>query len=268
MKLTIRNKENVETGKVDLPDQFSESVREDLIKRAFLAVRSNKRQRYGLKPGAGMRHSAKLSRRRRNYRGGYGHGISRVPRKILSRSGTRFNWVGANAPGTVGGKRAHGPTSDKIFAQKLNDKERRKAIRSAISASIDVSFVTSRGHRVPETFPFLLDDEFESFEKTKEYFSAFTKLGFADEMSRSSIKVVRAGKGTMRGRRYKKRVGPVIVVSSGSKALKTARNLAGFSVISVNDLNAEVLAPGSHAGRAALYTPKALIEMKEKRLFV
>lgn len=268
MDVKILTKENAENGKVKLPSQFDEVVRTDLIKKAVLAVQANKRQKYGNKPDAGMRHSAKLSRRRRKYRGGYGAGISRVPRKILSRSGTRFNWVGATSPGTVGGRRAHGPTAQKDFAVKLNDKERKKAIRSALAATMVLDLVKSRGHKAPDSYPFVLSDDFDKLEKTKDFKIAFDKLGLSEEMKRAATKTVRAGKGTMRGRRYKQRVGPVIVVSSDSKALTFARNLSGFKVIKVSDLNAETLAPGCQVGRLALFTKKALDEMEEKRLFI
>ena len=131
MKLPIYTLTKSETGKKDLPVQFSELIRPDLIERAVFTIQSNKRQPYGADPRAGLRHCGNLSRRRNNYKTSYGHGISRVPRKILSSRGTRFNWAGAIAPGTVGGRRAHPPKADKVWSQKINKKERRKAIRSA-----------------------------------------------------------------------------------------------------------------------------------------
>lgn len=268
MELHILNKENGEQGKQKLPVQFAESVRADLIKRAVLAEQASNRQRYGVKEGAGMRVSAKLSRRRRKYRGGYGVGISRVPRKILSRSGTRFNWVGAEAPGTVGGRRAHGPTANKTFDQKINNKELAKAMRSALAACVDKNLVSMRGHKVPESYPFVLGEDFEGIAKTKDFVAALTGLGFADEIQRSSKKTIRAGVGKVRNRRYKRRVGPIVVVSSDAKAKLSAKNLAGFTVISVDELSAEKLAPGCHAGRAALFTTNALKEMEDKKLFL
>ena len=99
MKVVKFTVESVQQGDVELPKQFDEEFRPDLIKRAVLVVQRNKRQVYGAKKDAGKRASAELSRRRRKYRGSYGAGISRVPRKILSRRGTRFYWVGAFAPG-------------------------------------------------------------------------------------------------------------------------------------------------------------------------
>ena len=89
MKLKILDIAGKETGSRELPLQFKEKVEPDLIARAVLAIQANKRQPYGAKPDAGKRASAKLSRRRRNYRGSYGIGISRDPRKILTRRGRK-----------------------------------------------------------------------------------------------------------------------------------------------------------------------------------
>ncbi len=126
MKLNIISTSKEKKKEIDLPSQFNEEVRPDVISRAVLAIQSNKRQPYGASPEAGKRASAEISRRRHDYRGSYGHGISRVPRKILTRRGTRMYWVGAFAPGTVGGRRAHPPKVEKNYSQKINKKERRK----------------------------------------------------------------------------------------------------------------------------------------------
>ena len=61
--MKIYNNDNKEIGKMDLPVQFMEKVREDLIKRAVVAIQANKRQKYGTDPEAGKKASAKLSRR-------------------------------------------------------------------------------------------------------------------------------------------------------------------------------------------------------------
>ena len=156
MKLNIISASKEKKKEIDLPSQFNEEVRPDVISRAVFAIQSNKRQPYGASPEAGKRASAEISRRRHDYRGSYGHGISRVPRKILTRRGTRMYWVGAFAPGTVGGRRAHPPKAEKNYSQKINKKERRKAIRSAIAASIIKELVEQRGHKVPADYPFVL----------------------------------------------------------------------------------------------------------------
>jgi large subunit ribosomal protein L4e len=267
MDVTIRSTENEDSGSIALPSQFAEVVRTDLVKRAVLVGQANARQQYGKMPGAGMRASAELSRRRRKYRGGYGLGISRVPRKIMSRSGTRFNWVGANMPGCVGGRTAHAPLA-RDLGLKINTKERRKAIRSALAATVDVTIVKARGHKVPEGYPFVLSKDFESISKTKDFAKALLGLGFDAEMTRAAMKTIRAGKGTMRNRKYKRRIGPLVVVSSEAKALAAVKNLPGFDVVAVTQLNAELLAPGCHVGRATLFTESALAELAEKKLYI
>lgn len=268
MKVSIKDGKGKDIGSVQLPSQFDEEYRPDLITRAVLALQAGARQPYGAKPDAGKRASAELSRRRRKYRGSYGFGISRVPRKIMSRRGTRMFWVGAFAPGTVGGRRAHPPKAVKIWTKKVNKTENRKAIRSALAATMDRGLVQARGHKVPEAFPFIINNDFEALTKTREVMAAFAELGLGLELERAEQKKIRAGKGTMRGRRYKRRKGPLIVVSTSDAAIfKGARNIPGIDLVVVENLNAEVLAPGTHAGRITLYTEAAIKRLADEKLF-
>jgi large subunit ribosomal protein L4e len=267
MKLDVYSKDGSKKGQVDVPSHLTGNYRPDLIKRAFLALRSILRQPYGAKVGAGMRASAELSRRRRDYRGSYGHGISRVPRKILSRRGTRMTWVAAVAPGTVGGRRAHAPKADKIFEEKINRKERRLALQSAIAASLDRSIVEVRGHKVPENYPFAITQDFESIDKTKDALLALKTLGFESELERAYQKTIRAGRGTMRGRIYKGKKSLLIVVSDNCSLKDALSNVPGIDVARYDELNAVLLAPGSHAGRAVLFTETALSKMNEKKQY-
>tara|TARA_Y100000034_G_scaffold26979_1_gene32115 strand:- start:12670 stop:13476 length:807 start_codon:yes stop_codon:yes gene_type:complete len=268
MKLNIINKQNKETGTIDLPSQFNEKVRTDLIKRAVLVIQSHNYQPYGADPRAGKKSSAKLSRRRRKYRGSYGHGISRVPRKIVSRRGTRFNWIGAFAPGTVGGRRAHPPKADKIISKKINKKENRKAIRSALAAVIDKITVKKRGHKVPENYPFIIDNEFEKLNKTKDVKTALIAIGLKDELKRSSVKKIRAGRGKMRGRKYRRKKGPLVVVSDNCELIKSAKNIPGIDIVKIKNVNAELLAPGCDVGRLTLFTQKAIEKLGKDKLFM
>ncbi len=268
MKLSIINKTKVEVKKKDLPNQFSERVRDDLIKRAVLAIQNNTRQPYGADPDAGMKQIGKISRRRNNYKAAYGHGIGRCPRKIMTRRGTRFNWVGAVAPGTVAGRRAHPPKAEKKWDQKINKKERRKAIRSAIAATVIKDIVTHRGHKVPDTYPFILDNSFETLSKTKDVKDILIKLGFKEEFNRVEVKKVRAGRGKMRNRKYKRKIGPLFVVSKDCPFIKAAQNLPGVDILEVQNLNAEQLAPGTDFGRATLFTEAAIDRLEKEKLFM
>ena len=74
MKLDILDSTKNKVGEIKLPSQFEEEFRPDLIQRAVLVVQSHKRQAYAASSDAGKRASAKLSRRRRDYRGSYGYG--------------------------------------------------------------------------------------------------------------------------------------------------------------------------------------------------
>ncbi len=267
MKLAKVDLNNASKGQVELPTQFKEAVRVDLIRRAVLALQRRRRQNYGAHFGAGLRAQGKLSRRRRDYKGSYGHGISRVPRKILSHRGTQFYWVGAVAPGTVKGRRAHPPKQSKDWEQKVNKKENRKAIRSAMAATVLRELVEKRGHFVPENYPFVIDSAIESMNKTNEVVDALVKLGFEKELERGSKKKVRAGKGKARGRRYKRKKGLLIVVSEDCKLLKAGRNIPGVDVARVNELNAEMLAPGAMPGRVTLWSDKAVEKLAKEGLF-
>ncbi|MFC1727837.1 50S ribosomal protein L4 [Nanoarchaeota archaeon] len=268
MKLKILSAGKIESGTKELPKQFNEDIRPDLIKKAVLVIQSNNRQPYGSDPEAGKRASVRLSKKRNDYRGMYGHGISRIPRKIMSRRGTRLNWTGAFAPGTVGGRRAHPPKAIKIWDQKINKKERRKAIRSAISATIAKPVVEGRGHKAPEAYPFIVETKIQDLKSTKDVKKALTMLGFKEELARTSERSIRAGKGKSRGRKYKTKVGPLIVVSNECILQKTAANIPGVDIIEVQNLNAELLAPGTIPGRLTLWTAEAIERLEKERLFM
>ncbi len=254
-------------GERELPRQFYEEYRPDLIQRAVLALQSAGRQQYGSSPLAGLRHSSTLSKRRRNYRGSYGFGISRVDRKIHSRRGTRMYWVGTFSPQTVGGRRAHPPKAAKNLREKINKKENRKAIRSAIAATVSKDLVIARGHHIPATYPFIIATALEGLSKTKEIINVLSSLGLAGEMERSSAKKVRRGRGTTRGRRYRRKKGMLIVVGGPCSLQQAARNIPGIDIVDVKALNAELLAPGAMPGRATLWTEHALDVLQKESLF-
>jgi len=262
MEAHLISAQNQTKGKKKLPAQFEEAVRPDIIKRSVFAIQNNNRQPYGAKPRAGQRAVGKLSRRRRDYKGSYGHGISRVPRKILSHRGTRFTWVGAVAPGTVGGRRAHPPKPTKDWSQKVNKKENRKAIRSALSATVSKEWVTQRGHKTPSAYPIILESECEQIKTTKELMKLIESLGLSQELS---TKRTRVGKGKTRGRRYKSTRGLLIVVSKECMLERAAGKLV--ETARINTINAEELAPGAIPGRLTLYTEAAINRLEKEKLF-
>ena len=252
-------------GEVKLPAQFNEPVRTDLIKRAVLSIQSNNRQPYGSDPRAGNKYASKLSRRRRALKTSYGRNLARSPRKTLMRRGTQYIFSGATAPNTPGGRRAHPPKVSKIFSQKINKKERQKAIRSAISATNIPMLLKQRGFKAES----LIVRDLERITKTKELKQLLLKLNLSEDLQRSIIKRIRAGIGKLRGRKYKKTKGPLIVVADNKSVLiKASRNLQGFDVAPVSSLNAELLAPGAVPGRLTIWSEAAIEKLEKEKLFL
>ncbi|MBI4095427.1 MAG: 50S ribosomal protein L4 [DPANN group archaeon] len=268
MKVQIYKTSGEKTSEIELPFQFSEPVREDLIKRAALAIRAGMRQLYGTDPEAGTRQGRPTSKRRHRYTTTYGRGWSRIRRKAMMHRGTQFQWVGAFVALAVKGRAAFPPSSDRIFAQKINKTENRKAIRSAIAATSALDFV-SKKHAVTglKTLPIVVENDFENFKKSKDVLLAFEKLGLANEIERCSEKKIRAGKGKNRGRKYVTKAGPLIVVSKACQLQSAAASLPGIEVALVKSLNAYLLAPGAQAGRLTIWTKSAIETLGKERLF-
>jgi len=268
MKVTLFSMAGEKISELELPAQFSEPIRVDLISRVVIALQSHKHQPYGADPRAGAKQGKAWPKRRRKYGGTYGKGISRVARKALWHRGSNFGWVGAVGAQTRKGVKAFPPEVAKNFAEKLNIKERRKATRSAIAATTDKNLVAAK-HTVDgvKSIPLVLENKFEDLKKTKDVVAVLEKLGLGKELERTREKKIRAGKGKMRGRRYKRKVGPLIVVSKSCAAEKSAANIPGVDAVQVKNLNAELLAPGARPSRLVIWTQAALETMKKENLF-
>jgi large subunit ribosomal protein L4e len=112
----------------------------------------------------------------------------------------------ALAPCVVGGRRAHPPKVERNWKEKMNKKENRLARNSALAATADKTIVAQRGHAFDEkiTLPIVVDDAFEALKKTKEVIDVLEKIGVYNDVLRSANgRHVRAGRGKMRGRRYR-----------------------------------------------------------------
>jgi large subunit ribosomal protein L4e len=234
-------------SKTKLPPVFKTPLRPDVIKRAVLSIQSRKRQPQGRDPMAGKRTSAESR--------GTGMGIARIPR-IKGGSGRA-----ALAPGTVGGRQAHPPTVEKKIVKYIPKKEARLALRSAIAATASKAIVIQRGHAVEDVpqIPLIVTDEIETLSKTKEVEETLLRLGLLLDVYRvRDSRNTRAGKGKRRGRRMKQAVGPLIVIGQNKGLAEAANNIPGLDVSIVNNLNAEMLAPGTHPGRLTLWTSSAV----------
>ncbi|MFL2957952.1 MAG: 50S ribosomal protein L4 [Candidatus Thalassarchaeaceae archaeon] len=264
---------SVKDGKnITLPDVFNTEIRNDLVKSAVHSSRANRRQPYGHRehdgkkaPQPGMKHSVEWW--------GKGRGVSRIMRKTGQRTA-------AQNPHTRGGRRAHGPMVAKKWSQKLNSKQKIMARNSAISASIDKSIVSSRGHKFSDEvrFPIIIGDYMESRNgtdekydlesmplqySTRKFVAMMHGLGLGDDLIRAKEgRKIRAGKATMRGRKYRTPKSILLVVSKKEGLHKAAKNVPGVDVIATKDLCAEDLAPGGDIGRLTVWTKSAIEELE------
>jgi large subunit ribosomal protein L4e len=104
-----------------------------------------------------------------------------------------------------------------------------------------------------------VSDDIAELSKTKEVEEALNCLGIQLDINRAKAsRKIRAGKGKRRGRKMKQAKGPLIVITENKGILEAAGNIPGIDVITVNALNAELLAPGTHAGRLTLWTNSAI----------
>ncbi len=262
VKVAIIDKTGKKVSDYDL--KLTGDIREDIFKKAVFSENSMFRQAHGSDPMAGKKHAINVSKRRKGFRSTYGRGGSRTPVKAMWSRGTQFRFVGAFAPQTVGGRKAHPPKAEKKILKNMNNKEWLKALETGILASFDKEIVSANGQKVPSNYPFILDSSVEDLAKTSEFTSYLEKIGFADEMQRTSIRKVRAGKGTMRNRTYKTKRGPIVVVSSIEKPLlKAARNVKGFDVITSDFLMVSDFGMSEKPGRAVVFTKGAIEEFME-----
>lgn len=268
MKADIVSLTGSKKGEIELPKQFSEKIDLTLIKRAVQAIQSAGTQNSYPKPEAGRDNTAeyKGNRHKPQQHRTINIGHARKPRLKNRRSIVAGQVAGI--PATVGGPKAHPPKSNKIWEEKINKKEKRKATNSAIAATGSEELVKGRGHKYKEgiKFPIIIEGGLENLDKTKEVRKAFQEIGVWVDVEKAIAKrQIRPGIGKKRGRMYKKRKSVLIVAGNTEKIYKGARNLEGVDIISVNDLNANLLAPGTLPGRLTLWSENAIKELGQEK---
>jgi len=261
-KLQILNIEGKKIKEINMPEFFSVPVREDLICKVLETKKTQ--QPYGVSPVAGKQHSAKgkIVHRRHVWRSGYGRGNSRVPKKIFSQKGSQFNWEAAEVPQARGGMRAHPPKPiSMINTKKINKKELKLAFKSALSATANPKEVLKKYARLEnkkiENLPLVVESKLVSL-KVKGLMKSLKKILGDLYCVAIPKKSVRAGKGKMRGRKYKKNAGMLFVVGKNEK-LKTKT----IDVKNAENLSVLDLAKGGQ-GRLVVYTENAVQELKNK----
>lgn len=245
MKVNIYNIKGGIKTQIDLPETFTQVYRPDLIKKVIHAIQSNSRQPYGAYKFAGTR--------RVGHNWGPNHGRSRIPRRP---DGDRGVLLG----NMIGGRTAHAPRSNRNWFKKINRKENLLAKFSALSQTANKEAVKKRGHKfnAEVTFPIVVENEIENVKTTKEAIEILNSLGIYEDVQRSKDhQSIRAGKGKLRGRKYKTPKSILLVVKN-NQPIKSFENLSGMEIVSVDRLNTSHLAPGGNVGRLTIYTEGAI----------
>ena len=244
MKTNILDKTGKKKGGIELPKNFSGEIRQDILQKAYEVEKKSLMAVWGAKPGAGAQYSASgiLKHRRHAWKTTYGKGISRIPRKIFSRSGSSFNWEGATVSNTRGGRNTTAPKAIKNLIKKINKKEWKIAFDSA--------FAGAKGKIVFDGAVLEL--------KTKEFLVVLRKSFGEDYEKVLKKKSIRAGKGKSRGRKYKSNAGLLFIVSS-----KEEMKRSGIEVVKVNELALGDLTLGGQIGRLVCFSEDAVKEIGE-----
>ena len=255
MKTATYSITGTKEGEVELPIVFSTPFRKDLIHKAYTNLNSHKFQPQGRHPTAGMDVVA------RSNDPPTGQGTSRIA-KMRGGGGGRQGQAGGVAS-VRGGRQAHPPKVEKVIFKKLNKKENKLALCSAIAATAKKDIIESRGHKVDkiESFPIVVSNDLESITKASEMAKVLESLGLMKDVQRLEVRKSRTGKSSLRGRSKKVGKSVLFVTKDSTKTKKACGTFPGVEVRSVKDLSVLDLAPGSDPIRLTVYSKDAIQEI-------
>ncbi|MFX1574419.1 MAG: 50S ribosomal protein L4 [Promethearchaeota archaeon] len=253
-KVNVYSLEGEKKDLIDKPPIFYIKPRKDVIQMANSVSQSKNKQNQGRDRGAGLKSIAESW--------GTGHGMSRAPR--IKGSGFLTARHVGRVPFAKGGRRTHPIKTEKIMNKKMNKKMNKLSIISAISASGDENWVDSRGYKTDDLLeiPLVVDDKIQTIKKTNRIYSILCNLGLRNELLKmKNGRKIRAGKGKLRGRKYKNKKGILIIIKDDFGISKASRNIPGTDVVTINNLSINDLAPGGAPGRIILWTQSAFNEL-------
>lgn len=255
MKTVVYTTTGTKDGEVELPPVFSTPVRRELIHKAFTNLTSHKFQRQGRKPNAGMDVVADSNDPPT------GQGVSRVAR--MQGGGGGRQGQGAEVASTRGGRQAHPPIVEKVIYKKLNKKENKLALCSAIAATASKDLVELRGHKIDgiESFPIVVSEDIESISKASEITKVLDSLKLSQDVKRLDARKPRSGQSRLRGRTKKVGKSVLFVTADSTSLSKAIGALPGVEVKSVKELSVLDLAPGSDPIRLTVYSKSAIEEI-------
>jgi large subunit ribosomal protein L4e len=145
--------------------------------------------------------------------------------------------------------------------RKVNLRQKRHAVASALAASSITPLVEARGHRVQNvpSLPLVLDDKVEGIEKTKDALALLKRIGAFEDVQRVADNItMRPGIGKLRNKRQRVRRGPLVIYGNENiNLIRAVRNIPGVDITNVHRLNLKQLAPGGHLGRFIIWTKSA-----------
>jgi large subunit ribosomal protein L4e len=150
--------------------------------------------------------------------------------------------------------------------RKVNIKQRRYALVSAIAASGIPSLVLAKGHKIEEIseVPLVLSDKIEEIKRTKEAVKLLQKLKAWNDIEKVyATKRFRAGKGKLRNRRRIMKRGPLVIYNEDKGICRAFRNIPGITLLNVTRLNLLKIAPGGHLGRFCIWTESAFKKLDQ-----
>ena len=257
MKTTVLTIDGKKEGDIELPLIFDTEINRTIIHRAYINLESHGFQKHSTKPTAGMEVVADSNDPPT------GRGVARIA-KIKGGGGGRAGQAGEVAS-TRGGRQAHPPIAAKVIYKKINKKENKLALCSAIAATASKELVERRGHKVEgiDTFPLVISDDIEKISKTSELTKILHDLKITQDVDRLRNRKRRTGKVALRGRVSKVGKSALFVVSKSENISKAAGSIPGIDVCPAKDLSVLNLAPGGTLIRLTVFSKKAIEEIAE-----
>jgi len=240
---------------------FDGQIRWDLVQK--IAETEKEKQPYAPYLWAGMDSSASgnVKHNRHVWKTDRGKGLSRYPKKRMSDKGANFVWVAAIIPGARKGRRAFPP---KIIRKelKINKQEQILGLKSALAMVASATEVTKKYARLNNVnlkikLPLIIDSKILNM-KSKEFFEMIKKI-FGENVSDIAIqeKRIRAGRGKMRNRPYKRNAGLLLIIGN-----KQERKISGIEVIKAKDLKLSDMA--SNGARLTMFTEDAVKDLESR----
>lgn len=255
MKAYMYGLDGTQLDEIDLPRVFETDTRSDVIHKVYVNLDSHRFQPQGRHPTAGMDVVA------RSNDPPTGRGISRIA-KMLGGGGGRQGQAGGVAS-VRGGRQAHPPKSIKVIWKRVNKKENRLALCSAIAYTTHADAIQRRGHNTgsQKKFPIILEESIEHVDTTKKLISILKTLDLFGDVERLQSRRGRTGKSALRGRGKKVGKSILFVVSGDVPLKKASGSLPGIDVVPAKNLSVLDLAPGADPARLTIYSQGALEDL-------